>query len=286
MLLKDGGQALRCLDAGVVVIEAEHDFIELCVLPQHPEHGVFRRAAERHITVFLPVLRVQGDIREHIYRGFKHIQSLGRTYPMKAVPGIAALDVAAIALALSVYAPLMPVTRNAVFVQPDEHGVVINLGFIRRRLGALVDELFSCEGCQHLAVDVSMLKQISINTPHIRVRRWQRKGLALLHRLRLCPQIGHAGFAAEEHGDGIREAQTVELLHKVDGESAFLRGVVEPLIAAHGDAVIRGEALVPPGRYELLAFVPKELGQVDRVGAVLLLVGKMNILCDDARLQS
>ena len=46
------------LDARLVVVQTESHLPDLRVLFQHPEHGVFRGPAERHIAVLLPVLRI------------------------------------------------------------------------------------------------------------------------------------------------------------------------------------------------------------------------------------
>ncbi|WP_243103768.1 hypothetical protein [Dehalobacter sp. MCB1] len=62
--------------------------------------------------------------------------------------------------------------------------------------------------------------------------------------------------------------------------------MIVPLVIPHGDAVIRIKAFIPAGRYELLALPPKELGQIDRVGAEFLIVGEMNVLCDSEHLHS
>ena len=46
------------LDARLVEVQTESHLPDLRVLFQHPEHGVFRGPAERHIAVLLPVLRI------------------------------------------------------------------------------------------------------------------------------------------------------------------------------------------------------------------------------------
>ena len=47
------------LNACLVVIQSEEDVVNIGVLLQHPEHGVFAGAAECGIVVALPLLLVQ-----------------------------------------------------------------------------------------------------------------------------------------------------------------------------------------------------------------------------------
>jgi hypothetical protein len=59
--------------------------------------------------------------------------------------------------------------------------------------------------------------------------------------------------------------------------------VVEPLVPANRDAVIGFQPLVVAGRQKPFTAPAQQLRQIDGIGAVLLLVGEMNVLCDGAR---
>ena len=76
-------------------------------------------SAEGHIAVLPPVLLMKADVREKIDGRFEHIELIGFANPVEAVSRIAALDVAAIAFAGGIDAPLVPVTGNAVFIISD-----------------------------------------------------------------------------------------------------------------------------------------------------------------------
>ena len=205
---------------------------------------------------------------------------------MEAVPWITALDVAAIAFAERIDAPLVPVTGNAVFIISDEHGVVVDLRFIYGWLRALKDESGAGELCQHIPVDAAALQEVGVDPPHIRVRWRECERFPLLCGFFPRREIPDPTLTAEKRGHCVRERQTIELLNEIDSKTTLLFGVIEPLIAPDGDAVIRGEALVPSGGKELFAPPPEKLRQVDGVCPAFLFLGEMNILCDDARLQS
>ena len=75
--------------------------------------------------MLLPLVRVHGDVREHIYGFFKHIKAPVRAGMMKTVTRIAGFDVQAKGFAEAVRAAQMGVTRTAAFIRADEHGVVV-----------------------------------------------------------------------------------------------------------------------------------------------------------------
>ena len=144
--------------------------IEALLRWQHPEHGMLGGSAKGHVAVLPPVLLMKADVRQKIDGRFEHIEQIGYADPVEAVPRITALNVAAIALAGGIDAPLVPVTGNAVFIISDEHGVVVDLRFICGWLGALKDESGAGELCQHIPVDAAALHEVGVDPPHIRVR--------------------------------------------------------------------------------------------------------------------
>ena len=98
-------EAAGGLDPRGVVVQAEHDLLEPGVLLQHPEHGVLRGAAEGHIAVLLPCLRVQRQKGQHVDGRLEHIEPAAVPEPVEAAPGIAALHIAPEALALGCRGP-------------------------------------------------------------------------------------------------------------------------------------------------------------------------------------
>ena len=83
---------------------------------------------------------------------------------------------------------------------------------------------------------------------------------------------------AEEQSQGVRVAESIELLDEADGSAALFGGVIEPLAAADGDAVVAGKAFVPAGCDELFSSAAEELLQVHRRGSFFLLGCKRNVL--------
>lgn len=75
MLTQNVCEPSRCLDPSRIMIQAENNLLQLWILFQHPEHGVFRCATERHIAVLLPVLWVQSKKSQQINRCFEHISN-------------------------------------------------------------------------------------------------------------------------------------------------------------------------------------------------------------------
>ena len=75
--------------------------------------------------MLLPLMRVHGDIRQHINRRFKNIKAPVRAGMMKAVTWVAGLDIQPKGFAKAVCAAQMRVARTAAFVRADEHSVVM-----------------------------------------------------------------------------------------------------------------------------------------------------------------
>ena len=75
--------------------------------------------------MLLPLVRVHGDVRQHINGSLEHIKAPIRAVVMKTVARIARLDVQTKGFAEAVRAAQMRVARAAVLVGSDEHGVVM-----------------------------------------------------------------------------------------------------------------------------------------------------------------
>ena len=73
----------------------------------------------------LPVFRIQGEIGKQVDGSLKHIQVPIVSQVVKAVSRVAALYIELDGSSTAIGAALLCMTWNAVFVCPDEHGVVI-----------------------------------------------------------------------------------------------------------------------------------------------------------------
>ena len=60
-------------------------------------------------------------------------------------------------------------------------------------------------------------------------------------------RISNTQFVTEQCGHGIGIADAVIPLDKADRRAAFFLGMIVPLIAAYGHAVVAGKAFVPAG---------------------------------------
>ena len=172
----------------------------------------------------------------------------------------------------------MPMTGNAVFIESDEHGVVVFLCPIPGSFTAFVDELLPHEGIEYLAVDAPLFQQVGIHTAHGLALRWQHEGLCRLRLLLLCRRVTPTQIVAEEQRHGVRVAESIELLDEADGSAALFAGVIVPLASADGDAVVAGKAFVPAGGNELFSSAAEKLLQVHRGGSFFLLGCKRNVL--------
>ena len=228
--------------------------------------------------MLLPPIREKGDVREQVNRGLKDIERVITAKIVKAVPRVAALNVAAIALSHGIQPALMPVTGNAVFIESDEHGVVVFLCPVPGFFTAFVDELLAHEGIEYLTVDAPLLQQVGIHTAHGLTLWRQHEGLCRRRLLLLCRRVTPAEIIAQQHRHSLWVTEPVKLFYEADGSAALFRGMVEPLTAADGDAVVAGKAFVPAGGNELFSSAAEELLQVHRRGSFFLLGCKRNVL--------
>ena len=127
VLPQDIRETARGLDPRGIVIQAEHDSLDPGIFLQHPEHGLLRSAAEGYIAVFPPSLRIEGQEGQQVNGRLEHIEPAAVSKPVKTATGIAALHIPAEAVSLGVEAPLMGVAGSAVFVTPNEYGIMIFL---------------------------------------------------------------------------------------------------------------------------------------------------------------
>jgi len=122
------------------------------------------------------------------------------------------------------------------------------------------------------------LQQVGIHTAHGFVLLRQHEGLCRFRLILLCRRITPVQIIAEEQRHSVWVAESIELLDKADGSAALCGGVIEPLTATDGDAVVTGKAFVSAGRDELFTSAAEELLQVHRSGTLFLLGCKRNVL--------
>ncbi|MPM28369.1 hypothetical protein SDC9_74891 [bioreactor metagenome] len=230
---------------------------------------MFGHAVEGDIAVPLPVPRMQGNEGQHVDGCFEYKKGVALSDPMKAAARIAALHVTLVRLALGIGAALVRMPGNAVFIKADEHSVVIFL--------ILVDQPLMGEERQRVPAYEPLLDQIGKYAAHVVVGVRQSEFLSGRRRALGGLVPFHAGFIPQQERHRFGEAQSVEFLHEVDGEAAFLTGVPVPLISPDRHAVVPLPAPFGSGADELLTLPLEEIHQVDGVGAALLFIGKWDI---------
>ena len=116
------------------------------------------------------------------------------------------------------------------FVCPDEHGVVI--------FRILIERSRPCEMGDDIPVEVPLLHEVGIYPAHIVVGEWQRKELLWFRvSFRRRPK-SLSLFSAQQLCDCLLKGASVVRPHEVDGVTALLRIMVEPLAASDGHTVI------------------------------------------------
>jgi hypothetical protein len=171
----------------------------------------------------------------------------------------------------------MGMARDAVLIESDEHGIVVFLCPVFGLFAALVEELLSGKEADHLTVQEPGLYQVGIDAAHVAVGIGKRKRFFRLRLLLVRRVIDLALFAAQQHGHGLGIAQVIKLPHEIDGVSAAFRGVIIPLVAPDGDAVVGCQPLFPAAGDQLLSAPLENVYEIHVIGAEFLLVCKMNI---------
>ena len=72
----------------------------------------------------------------------------------------------------------------------------------------------------------------------------------------------------------------LSVLYKTDSAATLIRGMVEPLAAAHRNAVVAGKPLFPPGFDEHFPLPEKKFFEINGCGTLFLLWGKFNKFAD------
>ena len=116
------------------------------------------------------------------------------------------------------------------FVCSDEHGVVIFRILIERSRPREVGD--------DIPVDVPLLHKVGVHPAHIVVGEWQRKEFLWFRvSFRRRPK-SLSLFSTQQLCDCLLKRASVVRSHEVDGVTALLRIMVEPLAASDGHTVI------------------------------------------------
>ena len=168
----------------------------------------------------------------------------------------------------------MGVTGNAVFVQSDEHGVVVVVATLRG-FPALIDQPGVDKSVQHIPADKSLFEQVGVNTAHGAVSRRQLEFFFLL-------LLGRGGadlalLAVQETGHGFRVTEAVELLDEGDRPAALFCRVVKPFVPTDRDAMVAGKAAFPSFMQKPFSPAEEKGFQVHGGSTLLLAVCEFNI---------
>ena len=131
----------------------------------------------------------------------------------------------------------MGVAGSAVFVTPNEYGVVIFLRPIPGLLTAFVDHSAFCKGVEDISVNESLLEQIGVELPHSWTGRREDKFLWFLRLRRYCLGISDP-LAVQQTFHRLWVSQAVIRLDKGNRVASLLRFMIVPLVAPHSDAVV------------------------------------------------
>ena len=254
---------------GLVVVQAEHHIMEAGVLLQHPVHDLAAGAAQGHIAVPLPAVRVQRQKGQHVHGRLEHIEQAVLSHVVEAVLGPAALHVDLEGFALAVGAPLMGVAGDALLIHAHKDAVVV--------LGVLIYQSGPGEVGDHLPADVALLHQVGVHPAHIGVGRRKGEGIGRLLLLWLRGGICRTQLLSQQELHGLLIGCPVVVLNEADRVAAPPGNMVVPFAAPDGDMVHPGQPGLPPGAEQLLALPPQEFLQINRVRPLLLLVGKVDI---------
>ncbi len=163
----------------------------------------------------------------------------------------------------------MGVTGCAVLVHAHKYRVVVLL--------ILVDQPQLDEGGEYVPVQVAVLEEIGEHPPVVLIGGRQLEGLLHFFFGLVHPGAELADVLVQQGQHRLLIIHAVELLEKCHRPAALLGGMVVPLIALDGDAVVAGHAELQPGADEGLPLEAEELHQVYRVGLELLFFCEMDV---------
>ena len=162
----------------------------------------------------------------------------------------------------------MGVAGGAISVLAHKDHVVIFLVFIQKALPR--------KRGHHIPVQAAVFHQVGKHPPVVAVGRRQIK--RSLHLLVGCADLGERfAVLSQQRQHRLRVVHPVKLLEEGYRPAACLGGVIVPLIASDGDAVVAAHAQLPPGGDKGFASAAEELGEVNQIGLLLLFVCEMDV---------
>ena len=164
--------------------------------------------------MLLPLVRVHGNVREHIYGRFKHIKASVCAGMMETVSRITGFHIQSKTLSEAVRAAQMGVARTVSFICSDEHGIVMRRVF--------VEQFSAGEVGNHFGIQTARFEQIREHTVHIRVRNGRREWLLSDLFLLFCLRINRLHALAQQHGHRFDVTLAVIFLYKADGSTALI----------------------------------------------------------------
>ena len=200
---------------------------------------------------------------------FEHIEAPICADVVEAVAGIAALHIEPEGFAEAVGAALVGMAGDAVFIRTHENRIVV--------IGVFIQQLLSGKVRHNAPVDIPVLDQIGIDPAHIGIGRRKDKGFGRLIYPFLGRGIDRSHLTPQKHGHRLRIAEVIKALHEADGVAAPLLGMIVPLVAADGDAMVSGQPFLSAGGKELFAAAAKKLLQINGGGSLLLFICEMNV---------
>ena len=81
----------------------------------------------------------------------------------------------------------------------------------------------------------------------------------------------------QKHGHRLWIAEVIKPLHEADSVTAPLLGMIVPLVAADGDAMVTGQPFLSAGGKELFTAAAKKLLQINGGGSLFLFICEMNV---------
>ena len=140
----------------LVVLQTEQHIVEMSTLLQYPVHGLAAGAAQGHIAVLLPALRVQLQKGQHVDRRLEDIEDAVLARVVEAVLGLLPSTLTLKDLPWLLVLPLVDVVGDAVLVRAHKGPVMV--------LDILLQQPSPGEASDCLPSDVSPLHKANVNT--------------------------------------------------------------------------------------------------------------------------
>ena len=147
------------------------------------QHRVFRHAAQGHIAVFLPVIRIERQIAQQVNGSLEHKQPAARPNVAEAIGWVGSVHIPFISGSVAVQAPFVGMPRGSFPVLPHKHRVV-DLPFrFTEKLPALVQCALMRKMCDDRRGDMPLLDEVGKHPAHIAAgrRQMKRRRQSILH---------------------------------------------------------------------------------------------------------